>query len=130
MNMITGPVYACGRSKYIVALPSACGSTDPGSHVSSVHGLRSSQLTGVSTQRPRSSHTAVAQRLCGPHAVPADHYSATTPRRPFVLALVIDCILVVGLSMGLLRWSLDTRLEATYRDLAAARSGAGAVKDR
>jgi type VI secretion system protein ImpK len=57
-----------------------------------------------------------------PHAVPADHYSATTPRRPFVLSVVLSCILVVALGVGLLRWSLDARLARTTRDLAPARS--------
>jgi type VI secretion system protein ImpK len=57
-----------------------------------------------------------------PHAVPADHYTATTPRRPLVLALVLSCVLVVGLGVGLLRWSLSSRLERAERDLAAARA--------
>lgn len=57
-----------------------------------------------------------------PHAVPADHYTATTPRRPLVLALVLSCVLVVALGVGLLRWSLSTRLDSTERDLAAARA--------
>jgi type VI secretion system protein ImpK len=80
----------------------------------------------VRRRLPRSGASAALS----PHAVPADHFSATKPRRPFVLALVIGCIVVVGLSIGLLRWSLDTRLEATDRDLAAVRPGPGAVKDR
>lgn len=57
-----------------------------------------------------------------PHAVPADHYTATMPRRPLVLALVLSCVLVVGFGVGLLRWSLNARLERTERDLAAARA--------
>jgi type VI secretion system protein ImpK len=56
------------------------------------------------------------------HAVPADHYSATTPRRPLVLGLALSCVLVVALGVGLLRWSLDTRMASTERDLAAARA--------
>jgi type VI secretion system protein ImpK len=61
-----------------------------------------------------------------PHAVPADHYSATMPRRPLVLSLVLSCVLVVGLGVGLLRWSLSSRLERTERDLAAAQAKAEA----
>jgi type VI secretion system protein ImpK len=57
-----------------------------------------------------------------PHAVPSDHYSAIKPRRPMVLALVLGCALVVVLGVGFLRWSLDTRIEKTERDLAAARA--------
>jgi type VI secretion system protein ImpK len=57
-----------------------------------------------------------------PHAVPTDHYSATQPRRQLVLALVIGCIVVVGLGIGLLRWSLDASVQHTERDLSAART--------
>jgi type VI secretion system protein ImpK len=57
-----------------------------------------------------------------PHAMPTDHYSATKPRRPMVLALVLSCILVAGLGVGLLRWSLDARIDRAERDLAAARA--------
>ena len=57
------------------------------------------------------------------HAMPSDHYSATKPRRPMVLGLVLSCVLVAGLGVGLLRWSLDTRIARAERDLAAARGG-------
>jgi type VI secretion system protein ImpK len=57
-----------------------------------------------------------------PHALASDHYSATQPRRPMVLALVLSCVLVAGLGVGLLRWSLDTRIDKAERDLAAARA--------
>jgi type VI secretion system protein ImpK len=57
-----------------------------------------------------------------PHAVPTDHYSVTKPRRPLVLALALTSAVVVGLAVGLLRWSLGGRLERTEADLAAARA--------
>jgi type VI secretion system protein ImpK len=65
-----------------------------------------------------------------PHAVPADHYSATTPRRPLVLGLVLSCLAIVGLGLGLLRWSLDTRMEQNERDLAAALARSAEAKER
>jgi type IV/VI secretion system ImpK/VasF family protein len=57
-----------------------------------------------------------------PHAVPTDHYSATKPRGPLVLALALSCALLVTLGVVLLRWSLDTRIDGAARDLAAARA--------
>ncbi len=65
-----------------------------------------------------------------PHAVPTDHYSATTPRRPLVLGLMLSCLAIVGLGLGLLRWSLNTRIEQDERDLAAAVAHSGEAKER
>jgi len=80
------------------------------------------QAQSVTEEARRRLGRVAAGAPISPHAVPADHYSATTPRRPFVLAVALSCILVVALGVGLLRWSLDARLARTTRDLTAARS--------
>jgi type VI secretion system protein ImpK len=65
-------------------------------------------------------------------AVPADHYSYTTPRRPIVLALALCCALVVLLGLGLLGWSTSTTLQRTERALRveAARAKAAISAER
>jgi type VI secretion system protein ImpK len=88
------------------------------------------QAQSVTEEARRRLVRAAAGASISPHAVPADHYSATTPRRPFVLAVALSCVLVVALGVGLLRWSLDNRLARTTRDLTAARAAQAPAKGK
>ncbi|HLK39507.1 MAG TPA: DotU family type IV/VI secretion system protein, partial [Polyangiaceae bacterium] len=58
----------------------------------------------------------------GPHALPPDHYSKVAPRRPLVVVLSLFCALVVGLGIGLLRWSLNGALDTGKADIAGTAS--------
>jgi type IV/VI secretion system ImpK/VasF family protein len=65
-------------------------------------------------------------------AIPTDHYSYSTPRRPIVLAFAISCALVVLLGLGLLQWSTSATLQRTERTLSveAERAKAAANTER
>lgn len=56
------------------------------------------------------------------HALPNDHYTVTKPRRPLLLALSLSCVLVVGLGLLVLRWSIHTNVVRTEQELVGAKA--------
>lgn len=55
-----------------------------------------------------------------PHAVPNDHYALTRTRRPFALAVAAGCVVIVGLGLALLSWSLGSAIASAGAGLATA----------
>jgi type VI secretion system protein ImpK len=55
-----------------------------------------------------------------PHAVPNDHFELTRTRRPFALAVAAGCIVIVGLGLALLSWSLGSAIASAGADLGTA----------
>jgi type VI secretion system protein ImpK len=64
--------------------------------------------------------TAEEGAAISPHAIPRDHPSFISPRRPLVLGLILGCAFVAVLGLSLLRWSLSNTIDRTGQTLRAA----------